>query len=292
MVKGMYAEKSVFSKLLILMAIVIVCMILAMLPLALIMLLSPVKNSPISLRTMVIIQDLFIFILSAYIAQNLFFKEPICEAIDIKRTSLLTIILGMAAICTLTPLTDVIGIWNEKLQFPESLGWLNQWIESSENSAQQTINIMLGSTSWSGFIANLLIIGALAGLSEELFFRGIIQKILIKHIRNPHIAIFITAFIFSAIHFEFLEFVSRLLLGMLLGYLYFYGKSIWIPICAHTTNNVISLIITPCAMNKNWAWANTLYTIKVPTILIIISTIISVACIYAIYRLRLKKAIF
>ncbi len=291
MIKGMYAEKSVFSKLLILMAIAIGCMMLAMLPIVLITILSPVKNSPISLRTMVIIQDLFMFILSAYIAQNLFFKEPICEALEIKRTSLLTIILGMAAICTLTPLTDIIGIWNEKLQFPESLGWLNQWIESSENSAQQTINIMLGSTSWSGFIANLLIIGALAGLSEELFFRGIIQKILIKHISNPHIAIFITAFIFSAIHFEFLEFVSRLLLGMLLGYLYFYGKSIWIPICAHITNNVVSLIITPCAMNKNWSWANTLYTIKVPTILIIISTVISVACIYAIYRIKLKKAI-
>ena len=55
-----------------------------------------------------------------------------------------------------------------------------------------------------------------AGLGEEVFFRGVLQQILAKWTRNNWVSILLTAFIFSAIHFQFLTFLPRFFMGIML----------------------------------------------------------------------------
>jgi len=86
-------------------------------------------------------------------------------------------------------------------------------------------------------------IAILPAIAEEILFRGVIAKYLNEWTRNLHWAVFISAFIFAAIHLQFYGFLPRLLLGMALGYLYFWSGSLWLPIAAHFTNNFLSVVI-------------------------------------------------
>lgn len=83
----------------------------------------------------------------------------------------------------------------------------------------------------------LLFTAVLPAFAEELFFRGALQKILIAKFGNVHNAIFVTAFIFSALHMDLTAFFYRFFLGVLLGYLFIWTKNLLIPIILHALNN-------------------------------------------------------
>jgi membrane protease YdiL (CAAX protease family) len=87
------------------------------------------------------------------------------------------------------------------------------------------------------FILNLILIAFLPGIGEELVFRGILQKHIGGIFKNPIAAIWISAFIFSAIHFQFEGFFPRIVLGATLGYLYYWTGNLWVPMIAHAFNN-------------------------------------------------------
>ena len=92
-------------------------------------------------------------------------------------------------------------------------------------------------------VFNLLVIAIIPAIGEELFFRGYLQQKLIKWNRSPHIGIIITAILFSIIHFQFSGLIPRFILGVLLGYIFYWSSSLWIPIIAHFVNNAQVLII-------------------------------------------------
>jgi CAAX protease family protein len=81
-----------------------------------------------------------------------------------------------------------------------------------------------------------------AAVGEELIFRGLIQRLMSDMVKNAHLAIVITALLFSAFHFQFFSFLPRFVLGLVLGYMMFYGRSIWYPILAHFVNNAMGVI--------------------------------------------------
>jgi membrane protease YdiL (CAAX protease family) len=83
----------------------------------------------------------------------------------------------------------------------------------------------------------------LAGVCEEFFFQGALQPLMMKWTKNPHIGILITALIFSALHFQFYGFIPRFVLGVYLGYLFFWSRSLWLPILAHVLHNALSILI-------------------------------------------------
>ena len=86
-------------------------------------------------------------------------------------------------------------------------------------------------------------IAGLAAFGEELLFRSLLQPFLIKICKNAHLGIFLASAIFSFIHFEFYGFLPRLVLGLLLGYMFFYSKSIWVPMLMHFANNATAVVI-------------------------------------------------
>jgi membrane protease YdiL (CAAX protease family) len=91
------------------------------------------------------------------------------------------------------------------------------------------------------FILSVIIIAIIPGIGEELLFRGFLQNIFRKIIQNDHVAVWLAAFFFSFIHFQFYGFIPRFLLGALFGYLYLWSGNLIIPITAHFLNNFVSL---------------------------------------------------
>ena len=201
-------------------------------------------NSTPALRIATILQDVIIFILPAIATAMLITRLP-ATFLAIDKTSkyknyLLTILTMLVSI----PAMNFIIEWNASMQFPESIKGLENWMRNSENNAAIMVKTMLGQPDIPNLIMSILIVGVLAGLSEELFFRGALQKILLSKPMNGHIAIWITAFIFSAIHMQFYGFIPRLLLGAFFGYLVVWSGSLWLPIVAHAFNNITTVFVT------------------------------------------------
>jgi membrane protease YdiL (CAAX protease family) len=129
-----------------------------------------------------------------------------------------------------------------KHQLPESMQSLEQNFKAAEESSKNMVNVMISGTSISALIINILLVGLLPAVGEELLFRGVIQKHLAAMFKNQHVAIFIAAFLFSAVHFQFYGFIPRLMLGMIFGYLVYYSGSMWTAIFAHFFNNSMAVI--------------------------------------------------
>lgn len=140
------------------------------------------------------------------------------------------------------PFVSLLSQLNLQLKLPSNFADLEEMLKSSEIEAQKITNKILNDTSILGLFINLFVIAFFAAFSEEIFFRGTFQRILRENI-NYHVAVFIVAFIFSILHFQFNGFLPRLFLGILLGYIYEYGRNIWFAIAVHFVNNAIVIIL-------------------------------------------------
>jgi hypothetical protein len=139
-------------------------------------------------------------------------------------------ILGIAAMVLAIPLVEYLGMLNRTFVFgPET----QRWIQSKEEEAMKLIQFMLSRHTPGELVLNLIFIATFAAVGEELFFRGVLQRLFIKAFKSPWIGILVTAMIFSAFHFQFFGFLPRFVLGVLLGLIYWFSGSLWTSIAAH-----------------------------------------------------------
>lgn len=195
------------------------------------------------MRVATVIQDILIFILPAIVTAMLVTRRPaelLC--IDSFPSRLPSWLLPILTLLASIPAMNALIAWNEGLTLPSSMASVEEWMRSSETGAAEMIQILTGGTSVGSLIMSILIVGIFAGFSEELLFRGGLQRLMTTGGLNHHIAIWLTAFIFSAIHMQFFGFFPRLLLGAFFGYLLYWTGSLWVPIIIHTLNNTIVAI--------------------------------------------------
>jgi membrane protease YdiL (CAAX protease family) len=156
-------------------------------------------------------------------------------------------VLAVVGILLALPFVFWLGDLNQKIPLPEQL------IKMEEQSSQQMAAFLKIRSSLDIFI-NVFIIALLPAICEELFFRGVLQRIIIQMTRNPWVGIVITAVLFSALHMQFLGFLPRMFLGIILGALYWFSGSIWTTMIAHFVNNAVQVIIAsyvPKYIDKN-----------------------------------------
>lgn len=192
------------------------------------------------LRIAMVIQDVVGFIMPAILTAVVVTRQSADFLMLRNVPSLKDIILVAFIVIASAPVMNLIIQWNESLTLPDSMTEISQWMRTSEEAAQESIKMLIGGGNISSLIATLLIVAIMAGLSEEIFFRGGLQRVLVTFPINHHLAIWITAFIFSAIHLQFFGFFPRLLLGAFFGYLAVWSGSLWLPILAHIANNAIA----------------------------------------------------
>ena len=180
--------------------------------------------------------NIICFLLSALVFRHFAFSKA-DKLVDWKKTRFMLYFISPALLISATP---IIG---ETLQLNDRLGinFLKEKIGVNIN--QNSIGSMI--FSYAVFIpensvqliSSLLFVAIIPAIGEELLFRGSLQKLLYQKNQNIHSSIFITAFIFSLIHFEITAFFYRFFLGVLLGYTYFWSRTIVIPIIIHAFNN-------------------------------------------------------
>ncbi len=126
----------------------------------------------------------------------------------------------------------------ESFQLPPAWRDLEASLETAEVRVE---TIMLSLLTHGALLWNLIFLSVVPGIVEELFFRGAFQGLLSRMV-HPIAAIWITAFIFSAVHGQVYGFVPRMLLGALMGYLVVYSGSLLPAMWAHFLNNAYATL--------------------------------------------------
>lgn len=142
------------------------------------------------------------------------------------------------------PAINVLAEFNQSIELPSAFSSIELWMKTSEENAKKITEAFLKMESISDLILNIIVIALFAALSEEVFFRGVVQKVLIKFTKNPHLGIWISAVLFSAMHGQYYGFIPRMMLGGVLGYMFFWSGSLWLPIIGHFINNGAAVVVS------------------------------------------------
>lgn len=149
-------------------------------------------------------------------------------------------IAGIGAMLLAIPFTLLLGELNRNIQFPPGI---ENWMKEAEEEASRIIKGLLSKNTVKDLILNVICIAGLAAVGEELLFRGMAQRLLIKMFKSPWAGIIIAAFLFSAMHMQFYGFLPRFVLGILLGAIYWYSGSLWVAIIAHFLYDALLLVL-------------------------------------------------
>lgn len=175
------------------------------------------------------------------------------------------ILLSIGVMITAVPLINWLVSWNQSIRLPESLRGLEQLMQQMEAQADAVLQRFLTyrNGAWWVLLLNLLILAVLPAIGEELTFRGVLQGLIAGNqhstvsvencqlsalnsqlsTRRSHMAVWVTAFVFSFVHFQFYGFIPRLLLGALLGYALLWSGTIGYSMIMHATNNAVSVLL-------------------------------------------------
>ena len=189
------------------------------------------------LLTLMTIQDIFTFIVPAVAAMALFYRKPL-HAMGLDRApSWLAIALVAVFYVVSLPAMNWLVAANQAMTLPSWMSGLEQAMRASEDILAETTRQLLDVHSVWQLLSCVLVVGVMAGLSEEMLFRGAMLRTIQDSRMGTHGAVWTVAIIFSAIHLQFYGFVPRMVLGLWLGYLLVWTRSLWVPIIAHTLNN-------------------------------------------------------
>lgn len=153
-------------------------------------------------------------------------------------------IIGILVIILAIPFVQWLGELNRGIRFP---GGMESWMKQKEAAANSTVMGFLSRRTPADLVLNLVCIALLAAVGEELLFRGVAQRLLIRLFKNPLAGILVSAFLFSAFHMQFYGFLPRFVLGILLGMTYWYSGSLWTAMAAHFVYD--ALLITAAYIN-------------------------------------------
>ena len=170
-----------------------------------------------------VLQSLMAFMLPAYLTVK-WSGYPLTKYLKLEGDARLGqhLLFGLLAFLFSYALVSFLNQWNQGFVLPEALRSVEEWMRTLEDAAMETTMLLLSGQGVGYFLLNLLIVAGLAALSEELFFRGALQQFLQEKIPNGHASVWITAFIFSLVHFQFYG---------------FFPASCWVP-CWDTSSSI------------------------------------------------------
>ena len=235
-----------------------------------------------STRILAVIQDLVLFMLPALVTAMLITRLPATFLMIDRRPELKLLMWGLLALVFSIPAMETIIAWNNQIQLPPAL---EEQLRQAEMQAQQMIEVMLGGHNVGSLVMGILLVGMLAPLAEELFFRGCLQRLFTTGGMNIHLAVWITAIIFSAMHGQVYGFVPRMLLGALFGYAAVWSRSLWVPVLMHALNNTLYVIGRYITQTNSSLSLPETTALTTGTLLIAAaSLLLTAACLLMMYR--------
>lgn len=195
------------------------------------------------------VDPIFILALQAFVSALIFIAVPIVVIYAGLRLPLKAffpkISLSMAGLVTIITISfmvvnSAIGVWNMSLDFGDSA--FAEWARRSEDQLRIITEHITNFQSTTHFIVAFIVVAIIPAVGEELLFRGLIQNAFVKAIGNHHVAIWLTGFIFAAIHMQFFGLFPRMLLGVLFGYLYYWSGNLSVAMIGHFVNNGLAIV--------------------------------------------------
>jgi membrane protease YdiL (CAAX protease family) len=235
---------------------------------------------------MLVAQNLGMFLLPTYIAMRLVRTDALTRLGMRHTPQPLSIMWTTVLIPMSLPFISLSAGLNAAIPLPD-------WIIQMEKETEQFTQQLLQTDTWQGLWRNILFIAAIPAFVEEAFFRGFLQNLLHRQLRNVHWAIFLTAVTFSAFHLKFLSFMPRLFLGILLGYLFHWSRSLWLPVMAHFVNNLMAVclyfIVAYNHIDIDMEVVDN--TLRAKTVLAVSSTIVVLLLLFIIYYFENRKKV-
>jgi membrane protease YdiL (CAAX protease family) len=134
------------------------------------------------------------------------------------------------------PLINFLHYLNMQIPFSNDL------ISEDEESKNMLMKL-LGGDSFGFLLVNIFVYAVVPAVVEEYFFRGIILRQIALASKNVHVAVFVSAALFSFIHGEATVFIPRFLMGAALGYMLVWSGNLMVCMLAHFVNNLLSIIL-------------------------------------------------
>ncbi|HSG67511.1 MAG TPA: CPBP family intramembrane glutamic endopeptidase [Bacteroidales bacterium] len=193
------------------------------------------------LKYLQLVNTLGLFLFPPLVFALLTDRKPLSYIKLDRSPSLLSTIAGISMIIVILPFLHWTAGINEMLKLPEFLAGLEDWMKESEAQAAEITKLFLSTGSFKGLLVNMLMIAVLPALGEEFLFRGVLLRLFREWTGRVHLAVIISALLFSALHLQFYGFIPRFILGLILGYLFVWTRSIWVPVIVHFVNNGVAV---------------------------------------------------
>jgi membrane protease YdiL (CAAX protease family) len=134
------------------------------------------------------------------------------------------------------PLIDAVTELNKAIPLPANA---KAFFDKLEKSYEQQVKVIGQVKTFGQFVSSLFLIAVLPAVFEEVLFRGGMQGLFTRWWKSPWAAIIVTSILFSAIHGSWYGFIPRIMLGVMLGSIFYLTGNLWYSILAHMLNNAI-----------------------------------------------------
>ena len=238
--KGAFVQTGVLGKLFILLAITLLFTLILTPVISFLPLLNLTETGLLKLSQLLLSVGVIVLppIVLAYLISE---KPQHFLLLDKKKMNWTDLILVVIFMILIIPFINLLGDLNHQLVLPKMFSGIELWMKTSEEQATALTEKFLKVNTFQGLLINIFLISVIPAIGEELYFRGALQGV-ISDWKGVKTSIWITAIIFSTIHFQFYGFVPRMLMGAFFGYLLVWSENMWLPIVAHFTNNVIAVL--------------------------------------------------
>lgn len=213
-------------------------------------------TSTSSLKWFQFLQTLGTFFLPPLVCAWLWSSKPFERLHLTGKTDWKVYCVAIGVMIVALPGINLLADWNSRLVLPDCLEGVESWMKAQEQAATVLTERFLSGTGVGVLLVNIGLMALLPAMAEELTFRGTLQEVIVESRKTAtlkvksHVAVWVTAILFSAIHMQFYGFVPRMLLGALFGYMLLWTGSLWVPITMHFVNNLFAVVAYWVVYNK------------------------------------------
>jgi membrane protease YdiL (CAAX protease family) len=198
------------------------------------------------LRLMTMAGQILFILLPALLFAKWIYGD-VSKVISIKIPNWREVFLFIVGIIVLTPLLQsylyiqnfFIEKWAASSEFLNSI---KSMFDSLNELVEKTFGNLLSADNVPEMILVIIVIAVVPALSEEVMFRGYIQRSF-EHKISPFKAAAVTAIFFGLYHFSPYGILPLITLGLYFGFAAYLSKSLFIPIILHFLNNFTAVLL-------------------------------------------------
>lgn len=190
-------------------------------------------------------------------------------------------LLTVVAIIALTPALLWLGSWFSRFD----LGRMNE----TQEAYNRTLKAFLVMENPAQFIFSFFVMAILPGLSEELFFRGLVMRFAARRAISVYMPVVVSAILFASMHSNIYGMIPIFIAGLLLGFSYLLTGSIWCSIVAHICYNGLQVLLIYFG---DTGLAGSLETQTVPLWLVFLGLLISGGAFYLLWKYRTPLPVY